>query len=500
MSAQFLKSTLSALIIACLIAFAWHFPDQYAGAAMAWLAVLGLVYLARSNYKPYRIIYFCGIIVQLIGFHWLHYTIVNFGNFPTLIATLILLLFAFFGGLQFVIFILIFRNLPARFKASGLAIPLAWTGAAAIPIRIFPWYMGHTQLPFSYLAQIADIGGALLISFLMFWLVDSFWLWRKEEKRLPLYPALVAFILALIYGWSGVNNTNILLKTADNRIPVALVQGNISITDKHKQSLRSKNLRKHYQLSREYFQEPLLLIWPETTIMRWINSELRSVKESPYLSLLQSQAALLTGVLTYKDKSRFFNSAFVIQPDGKITPPYHKQILMPFGEYIPFGDILPFLRSIYPIEDFTAGSSASVFDIKFDEHQLKVSPLICYEDLVSDISREAVLKGAELLVNLTNDAWYGDSAAPYQHHQIAAFRAIENRRFLIRATNSGFSGIVDPSGRTVSYLPLFKADTLKDSILPLKEKTFYTRYLGQWFWQLLTILCACLMAYRKVIK
>ena len=185
---------------------------------------------------------------------------------------------------------------------------------------------------------------------------------------------------------------------------------------------------------------------------------------------------------------------------------------MPFGEYIPFVESFPWLEQIViTAGDFTAGRDVSVFDFtrcpdpasEIEPENCPVTraaPLICYEDVIPDLARQATLAGAQLLVNLTNDAWFGDTAAPYQHHIIASFRAIENRRTLLRSTNSGLTAIVDPLGRTTSYLKPFSEGVILTEVALLSGFTLYTRYFGDLLWWGLAIICACTIFYQKVIN
>jgi apolipoprotein N-acyltransferase len=162
--------------------------------------------------------------------------------------------------------------------------------------------------------------------------------------------------------------------------------------------------------------------------------------------------------------------------------------LIPFGEYTPGSTLLPWLETINAnTGGFTPGTEATVFEypLRRDDgspYTLRVSPLICYEDTVPRLSRQATFNGAQLLVNLTNDAWFGRTAAPYEHHLIASFRAIENRRFLVRATNTGVTSVVDPLGRTIARLPDFSEGTLSARVALLEETSLYTKYFGEWPW------------------
>ena len=153
-------------------------------------------------------------------------------------------------------------------------------------------------------------------------------------------------------------------------------------------------------------------------------------------------------------------------------------ILMPFGEYTPLSSLLPWLQDINSTAgQFTPGSNPSVLSFTLSNgSQIKLSPLICYEDILPSIARDATVLGAQLLINQTNDAWFGDSVAPYQHHMIAAFRAIENRRFLLRSTNTGVTAVVDPLGRTLASLLPFTEGVLPMEIQLLSYRTIFTTY------------------------
>ena len=195
--------------------------------------------------------------------------------------------------------------------------------------------------------------------------------------------------------------------------------------------------------------------------------------------------AFLLGALTAErtpEKIIRYNSAMSIFADGNIPLPYHKRILLPYGEYIPLAETFPSLKKLNPLaaEAFDSGDSAIVFNYNMvntagTPYSLKVSPLICYEEVLSELTRESALAGAEVLVSLSNDVWFGETVAPVQHHQLAAFRAIENRRFLLRSTKTGFSANVNPLGITTDSIKPFINDYTVTTISPLSDVTIYTK-------------------------
>jgi apolipoprotein N-acyltransferase len=213
---------------------------------------------------------------------------------------------------------------------------------------------------------------------------------------------------------------------------------------------------------------------------------------------------LLVGAYAFDRRLRRYNAAFAVHPDGLVPPPYFKRILIPFGETMPLASLIPRLRGLNARAGaFTAGRQARVFEYPMRRadgaaYTLRVAPLICYEDTVPALSREAARGGAELLVNLTSDSWFGRSAAPRQHHVIASFRAIENRRVLVRSTTTGLSAVVDPLGRTIARIPAFSEGTVKVRVGLLGRQGAYTGPVGDrpW-WALLAASLAAMALDRR---
>jgi apolipoprotein N-acyltransferase len=205
-------------------------------------------------------------------------------------------------------------------------------------------------------------------------------------------------------------------------------------------------------------------------------------------TIQQGQSAhWLIGALTYtRDETKqrqIFNSALLVAPDKRIIARYDKQVLLAFGEYIPLQRYLPFLRHISPtIGNLTPGTG----NLVTLPSGVSIGNLICYEDILPGLARRAIRQGAQLLVNLTNDAWFGQTPAPYQHRSLAAFRAVEHRVYLVRVTNTGLTSIIDPLGHEQGALPMYQRQTLVRNVQPLRLGTFYTRF-GDWFAQLCSI-------------
>ncbi len=170
---------------------------------------------------------------------------------------------------------------------------------------------------------------------------------------------------------------------------------------------------------------------------------------------------ILIGAVTSKSIN-YYNSAILISAEGKVLKQYDKLHLVPFGEYVPLEKHFPFLRNIIgvPIGDFTAGSEHTVFKLSAISHQpsANFAVMICFEDILPELSRRFVKNGAQFLINITNDAWFMESSAPYQHTAASAFRAIENRVPVVRAANTGVSCFIDQNGRIYDKITVDKKD------------------------------------------
>jgi apolipoprotein N-acyltransferase len=190
-----------------------------------------------------------------------------------------------------------------------------------------------------------------------------------------------------------------------------------------------------------------------------------------------------------------FNTAFLTDTQGRMLGRYHKQVLLAFGEYLPFSSILSKLPAMPFADGFTAGDGPSTLDLPGGG---KIAPLICYEDLMPELSREFIRqRQANLLVNITNDAWYGHSVALWQHAQLAQLRAIETRRTLLRVTNTGATTVIDATGATIQSLPTFTGAVMNSSVELLEGETIYVRF-GDWFaWGISFISLLVVLFYWK---
>jgi len=274
---------------------------------------------------------------------------------------------------------------------------------------------------------------------------------------------------------------------ASPTISVAVAQGNIEQDQKWSPAMRSKTMEIYTSLSEQAIEQgnspPVLLVWPETAMPFYINNNAYYKKLVNGL-IKKHQVWLLAGAPHVeiddsvpqqgeRKRKRYYNSAFLVSPTGEISGRYDKQHLVPFGEYVPLGRYLPLPGPLVEnIGDFSSGKSSAPLSCQSAE----IGVLICFESIFPELAREMTANGANLLANITNDAWFGRSSAPWQHLSMAVFRAVENRRSLARAANTGISTLIDPLGRETGVSPLFEPFFQVAEIPLLEDKTVFTRF------------------------
>jgi apolipoprotein N-acyltransferase len=464
---------------------AWLVPETGSSAILGWTGALFLVYALRSG-SGYRAAYGAGIIGHVIGFHWVYCTVAVFAGLGPLLAGLIFVLFVAVGSLAFPAIAVIDRCLDRRLDALALRSATAVVVVELLLPRLFPWHLGYTQIAFTPFVQVARIGGAMAVSFVMFWLAEVVVrvVVFRERRRAFVVPVAV-FGLSMSYGLAMMHRYG---HPRGEQQPVVIAQGQTAEVERRNLEQARRYLAQVFDLSRQAAGPGSLVVWPEGAVPAYIPAAIGAVGDPPVLPWLGDGSAYLVGGYSFLPGEKKFNTAFAVYPDGKVPFPYFKQILIPFGEYMPLASYFPSLKTLNSKPAvFSAGAATRVFDYPMrradgSAYILRVAPLICYEDTIPALARAATRQGAELLVNLSSDVWFGRSIAPHQHHLIAAFRAIENGRFLIRSTTTGVSAIVDPLGRTIAQIPPFSEGTITAKVSLLADMTPYTAWVGDRPW------------------
>ncbi len=481
------------LIAACFLRFGL-FP-------LAWVAFVPLLWAlaqARSPRAAARIGFVAGITTNVPAFYWLVYTFHVFGGFSYALAVFFYACLSLFSTLQFVLFALAMqRRGPGRL---ALAAPVFWVALEFLYPNMFPWRMAHTQVEVPVLLQIGDLTGPYALSFAIVWVAAGCaqLIGDRRDWR-PLISATALALTIAVYGAFRLPQIEQAMRTAPT-VRAALVQGNIGIEKKFDVSYFEINVEQYRELSAAVQADVDFIVWPETVQQHWIEADTPrlSEKTNPFPEL---STHLIFGGLGFRllssnpNDAEEYNSAFFIGPGGVVLGRYDKRILMPFGEFIPLASYFPWLHDLSPeTGGFTPGRRVAVIDLG---GRAKIGQLICYEDIVTGMPRSTTSAGAELLVTILNDAWYGDTAAPYQHQALALWRTVENRRYLLRASNSGVTSIIDAAGRVVSEGPLFQAKVIQGEIPRLHIETIYTRFGDVFAWLLVAAAAALLWLARR---
>jgi apolipoprotein N-acyltransferase len=314
--------------------------------------------------------------------------------------------------------------------------------------------------------------------------------WTRERRIPKLWPGIAvgSLVFSLAYGAFRLAQVDAMMAEAP-QLTVGVVQANMGLHEKWENP--TMGVRRHVEQTATIAErhDPDLVVWPESAVTFFLPEGITNLRQWGWarrLGLDDVEVPIVFGALRQHvegGEEQHRNTAFVADGDGQILGIYDKTYLLAFGEYIPFGDVFPALYDISPMSGrFTPGDDpASVPFTARDGRTYNLSILICYEDIVSAFVRRAAAQGSpHLLVNITNDSWFGDTQEPWVHLHLARFRAVEHRRFLIRATNSGVSAIVDAAGRITESSGVFERANLVGQVAMLDAPpTLYAR-VGPW--------------------
>jgi apolipoprotein N-acyltransferase len=425
-----------------------------------------------------------GLVANQIGYYWIPYTINVFGGFPLPAALGFSLVLCGYQALQYLLLAYLIVRLRERGYSLLWVVPAAMVGLETVFPLLFPIFMGNTQHPVPLLIQSADLLGPLSITAVIMIFNVALYLaigaaLRKEPipwKQVAAGP--VALLLLLAYGALRISSIDASFERDGVPLRVGVIQPSMGI--EMKWSEVEEGLRRHQVAALDLEERGAeLIVWSEAAYTAGYvmpgerNLRRRLVPEIGTPMLVGALSRNFIERCRYQDgqvrcgrQQRTFNSAFILDAQGNVEGSYDKTFLLAFGEYIPFGEIFPQLYDYSPNSgQMTAGSDIDALPFPHQGRDWLVSVLICYEDILPAFTRDLVRQGEpNLLVNMTNDAWFGDSNEPWIHMDLAKFRAIEHRRYLIRATNTGVSAVIDPVGRLVDHTDIFQEQTLLSTV------------------------------------
>jgi len=473
---------------------------------LAWLALVPLIFFIAQVKSPKRA-FLGGFLTGLVQFfgllYWIPRVLTIYGGIPAFAAWgLYGLLVAAFGCFPAMVCSLINHGIQRRGLQFLLLFAPAWVAAelfrSLIPFGGFPWMLiGYSQTDYLRLIQIADIVGVYGISLLVVWvnaalawmILRRVWGWQRWA---PIMVGITAVVLCLVYGSAA-------LRRWDQIKPqhrAALLQGNLSV-DVPESSLRWKYQQGYVEMVGRLGSESLdLLVLPESPAPLYYQYD-QAYREAMRGLARRFRMGMVFNNIRFQDvagTTRYFNSVFFLDQNGTEVGRYDKVHLVPFGEYIPWKQLFFFSDTISKdVGNFAPGTDNNT--VLLGGHPMNA--IICFEAVFPDLSSQFIHRGSQLIINVTNDGWYGDTSEPYQHLAMARWRALESRRYLLRAANSGISAIVAPSGRIQVQTGLLREDTALGGFSFLPGETFYVRHgrslpiacviisFCAWFWTLL---------------
>ncbi len=504
------------------------FPKSDLG-LLAWIALVPLHWAldGKSKAQAFWIGWLSGTIAFSGMMAWVVTVMNTYGKVPLVISYGILLLLAIYLGLYVGFYsagAVWFRIMNPRY---GLfAVPCLWVSLELIRTYVLsglPWgLLGYSQYRQIEVIQIADHMGVYGVSFLIVlvnvalaeflsWLMPL--LRRFRPAKLPWELVAMAALLVTLsweYGLATLSGA----PTSDiprSSISVGVVQPNVDQAVKWDTAYREEILARFDRLTEQLGRATDLVIWPEAATPFVFERE--PVYQLQLIALAnRAQAPILFGspaLRFYPDRRPYLlNSAYLLSPDGQLLGRYDKQHLVPFGEYIPFkSSFLFFLdKLVEGIGDFEAGTGPTVLTLTpkpraaaagmagTPPRQINFGVAICYEVIFPNLVRQFAANGAEFLVTVTNDAWFGSSSAASQHFSMVVFRSVENHLAFARSANTGISGFIDPFGRIVEATPIFTEQATKATMQVWRPHTFYTRN-GDVFAYGCVIICALLILF-----
>jgi apolipoprotein N-acyltransferase len=479
-------------------------PVSLMRACAAWFALVPLLVAlllpARSgnSLRPLQAAmlgYVCGILWYLGNCYWIYQTMYLYGGLPKPIAIGILLLFALYLGLYHAVFATALNLVQRSRLGTGVALllsPALWVAVELARSRItgFPWdLLGYSQIDNLLLTRLAPVAGVMALSFVIAvvnaGIASYFFLEGRKQVWVPGAAAVAAILLQL---GSPIGKHNFLEATDQNAI---MLQENLQVGVPGK-SIRPLSSSEEVQIfsqlslhptgvSGRHAAPPTILVWPEAP-SHFLTSDPYFVQSLGKLARALHAPAIVGSLgiepTTRNDNGYYeYDSAALFDASGAFHGHYDKIHLVPWGEYVPFKQFFSFAQKLTEgVGDMDRGTERSVFTTGGHAY----GAFICYESIFGDEVRHFALNGAQVLVNISDDGWYGDTGAPWQHLNMTRMRAIENRRWLLLDTNTGITTAIDPQGRTLLEAPRHTRGAYVFPFAFTSGLTLYTRF-GDWF-------------------
>ncbi len=458
----------------------------------SWRAACGLGFLA-------------GFSFNFIELFWVTNSIAGFTSLPQILVTIIMGLLAFYMALYMALFTGLWyylRNLPSLKSSLGEVISALTVAAAWILLEDlrssflggFPWHpLGLTQIDNHLYNWLLPWGGVRLLSGLIVigntgLYLSANALFKKSNKNAILYAFfLLGPLLGLAFSTGtaipGKTNLQTLKQTPEASSPtkIIVIQPNIPQKEKWLPENRKKIIEKMITMTRRSLKEkPDLIIWPEAALPLLLEKETALCDRLQEL-VRKEQTSLMLGSPRYlaepsknqteTPQKRLYNSIFLFSSESP-RQIYNKIKLVPYGEFTPLAEFFPFISKIVPGLNYSPGDEIHNFTLK----KLNIAPSVCFEGVFPTFTARFFGAGANILINLTNDAWFGNSPGPHQHLLNIRLRALENRCYIVRCANTGISAIINPQGEIEQHLNLNQEGLIEALVTPGTKTTFFARH------------------------
>ncbi|MFK8002787.1 MAG: apolipoprotein N-acyltransferase [Polyangiales bacterium] len=456
--------------------------DREQGASTKRVLALGLIH---------------GTVTVAGGYHWLVDMLATFSGYDGFMNWFFASAFFVYQGVNHAVMYWLYRRAVRNGFDKSLAAIAALVAIECLYPVLFPSFIGTGLHVMPWLIQIVDLGGPMLLSAIVMLINATIYAVAcatrtKEWPKRTIAACLASVLFVVAYGAYRVGEVDARAASAET-VNVGLVQVNMGIFAKREEPYEGhrRHLQQSVQLQRENDLD--LLVWPESAYTFFVPEGMTNLRNRVLPGI---EVPVIFGGLSRRrdgEESHHYNTAFLADENGDIAGTYDKTFLLAFGEYLPLGDTFPILYEWSPnTGHFTHGDHVR----PLIQDNMRISMLVCYEDVLPGFTRHAVQEAnPNLLVNITNDAWFGDTQEPWIHLALAKFRAVEHHRALVRSTNSGVTAFVDAAGRTLDTIPFGERDEIVAELPLLDDNTLYS-VLGDWpGW--LCVIGIALMAFRR---
>jgi apolipoprotein N-acyltransferase len=474
------------------VLLALSFP-KFGSPTFAWVALAPL--LLALHRSTLRQAFFLGLFTGAVYFtgtlYWITRVMAVYGNLALPVAVGVnALLIAYLSLFPALFATIVSRLWHALGPRSLLAAPFVWVASElgrTVIMTGFPWVLlGYSQVTVLPVAQVASIVGVYGVSWLVAAVASTLAYAAavrvtghgrpRRSGVAPFVPLLACLVLVAAIGvWGAARVNRADLTRSGDAVRVGLIQGNVDQADKWDDRRASGIFRDYLMMTRRAIGEGAqMVLWPESSTPFYFEED-RPGAEQVRAIAREAKVPIVVGsdqIDRSTPLTHYYNSAFLVKPDGSTGAVYRKMHLVPFGEYVPLKRLLFFAGPLVEaVSDFSAGDRPVLLPVR--GHVM--STAICYEIVYPGRVRQSVAAGSQLLSTITNDAWFGRTSAPYQHFAQAAMRAIENGRYLVRSANTGISGIVDPYGRVLAETGIYQQAVVVGEVRFLSSRTVYSR-------------------------